>query len=122
MPAVGAPLPKNPAKAGGGVAETAADSAAAAAAAAAAVASKQRRMRFVAGLDAARKRKETKLLFRDCQCGDGGVKGFNEGAIEIAEALEVGLGAGDSIGWYISAAGRRQQIRGARAGHAGVAS
>ena len=50
--------------------------------------SKALKKRFADGLEMLRKRNSTSVSFRDCQCGDGGVKGFNEGVLEIAEALQ----------------------------------
>ena len=43
--------------------------------------------RFTEGLEALRKKTSAEVSFEACDCGDGGVKGFNEGALEIAEAL-----------------------------------
>eukprot|EP00750_Incisomonas_marina_P017875 INCI2546.1.p1 GENE.INCI2546.1~~INCI2546.1.p1 ORF type:complete len:412 (-),score=72.08 INCI2546.1:159-1394(-) len=51
-------------------------------------AAKQLRVKFAAGIEACRKRKQVRVSFANCACGDGGVKGFNEGVLEIAEALE----------------------------------
>jgi hypothetical protein len=48
---------------------------------------KSQRIVFAAGLEALSKGKTAVVSFRGCACGDGGIKGFNEGAAEIADAL-----------------------------------
>ena len=48
---------------------------------------KATRQRFSQSLDLLGKRKTTEVSFKDCQCGDGGIKGFDEGGLDIARTL-----------------------------------